>query len=72
MINETDNMKKELELLQDTFVDKKRVQELWSCSGQTVERAAKDGVITKHRIPGQTLVRYRLSEVMNAMKAKQS
>lgn len=72
MLGSIEDMKKELELLRDTFIDKKRVQELWSCSGQTVERAAKDGVITKHYLRGQRIVRYKLSEVMNALKAKQS
>ncbi len=52
------------------FIDKKRVQELWTCSGPTVERAAKDGTITKHYLEKQRVVRYRLSEVMNAMKVK--
>lgn len=60
------------EILNTQFIDKKRVQELWSCSGQTVERAAKEGRITKYYLEGQRVVRYKLSEVMQAMRVRQS
>ena len=72
MTENINDMKKELELLRDTFVDKKRVSELWTCSGQTVERAAKEGIITKYYLQGQRVVRYRLGEVMKALKVKQN
>jgi hypothetical protein len=70
MTETIEDLKKQLAELQEAYIDKKRVMQLWSCSGQTVERAAKEGKITKYYLEGQRVVRYKLIEVMRALKPK--
>ena len=68
MTETIEDLKLQLAELQTKFIDKKRVMELWSCSGQTVERAAKEGKITKYYLEGQRVVRYKLIEVLRAFR----
>ena len=54
----------------DRFLTKKEVAEIWKCHVRTVDNLAEDGVIQRHMLGSS--VRFKLSEVMQALEIKKA
>lgn len=58
--------KEPIEPLQERFVNKVTITNIWDCSMSTVDRAIRDGLIKRYYLGGS--VRFKLSEVMEALE----
>ena len=54
--------------LEAEFISKMDVAHMLSCSTKTVERRTEEGIFTAYEIGG--LIRYKKSEVLEALKRK--